>query len=914
MTRTAISTSAPVFPTGTSYYPVDTNRTTLTGPFPTNAWFENFLVGTGQQPINLFPYMVKVTTQGLDFCVPQPNTSFPQAVLATMLQNFSLRATATSTAQKLTAFSDLGATVTWTLPGGSMASTVVRGAAYVTMNYSGVTPVVNTQNAILTMNGTAVGSSGTFSGTKFKVTLNNGQTWILYTSSSVTLTLSTANTLTAGSSFTGTFRMALMPSSTGTADIYSDTYADAYSVAVTSEATLDASATRIHTGGSVDYTISGNTATEVYTWSSTGTGTLLTYALPHHQDWLTSPSYPSGLSLSTLRGQVRAVLGNTWSMAIPLPTVSWNNANPIDPARLSAVTAALANDKTFVPQVSDTYFGGKQLAKAARLALIADQVGDTTARNTLLNNLKAVINQYLAGNLATSLRYDTMWKGIVSAAGLTNQDSDFGNGRYNDHNFHYGYVIYAAAVIAKFDGAWLTTYQTTINDLVRDIANPSPTDTWFTPMRCFDWFESHSWAAGNFEFGDNRNQESTSEAVNAWYGLYLWGVASSQTQLTELGRLLFAQEVAAAQKYWQIKQSDTIYPDPFNDHGVIGILWSNKVDYATFFGAQPEYIHGIQMLPITPATEILIPDDWIAEDWAAILAPLWTRTSVWRAELISGGSGYVPAQFSTTGQGFTNGLVATGGTGSALGFNVNITAGQIIGVYIIFDQHGSGYTNGEIVNLNGSGGTGAKVQVWTQPEDGWKAVLLGAYSQVNPDDAWAKTLALSGFDDGSSKTQALVHIASQTISTAKTLSGAAQSTSTTTAAIGLSSSKSLSGISRSTSTTSQLSLQIAGMTLAGVAVSLSRTIMAVAVVPWDFSPEEPTEPEVPIDTSFLRDDPRQFLIGVIRSGPGHYDLTLGQLEEIYDRIKAGEQPRRLAIEFAIPNTVMAKVVNRLNLP
>jgi endo-1,3(4)-beta-glucanase len=894
MTRTAISTSAPVFPAGVSYYPVDSARTTLTGPIPTNAWFENFLLGTGQQPINIFPYMVKVTTQGLDFCVPQANTSFPNAVLATMLQNFSLRATATSTAQKLTAFTDLGATLTWTLPGGSMAATIVRGAAYVTMNYSGVTPVVNTQNAILTMNGTAVGSTGTFTGTKFKVTLNNGQTWILYTSASVTLTLSTANTLTAGAAFTGTFRMALLP--TGA-----------------TEATLDSSATRIHTGGTVDYTIASNTATEVYTWSSTGTGTLLTYALPHHQDWLSSPSYPTGFTLSTLRGSARAVLGYSWSLAIPLPTTSWNNANPIDASRLSAVTTALASDKTFVPQVSDTYFGGKQLAKAARLALIADQVGDTTARNTLLNNLKAVINQYLAGNLSTSLRYDTMWKGIVSAAGLTNQDSDFGNGRYNDHNFHYGYVIYAAAVIAKFDGAWLTTYQTTINDLVRDIANPSATDTWFTPMRCFDWYEGHSWAAGTFEFGDNRNQESTSEAVNAWYGLHLWGVASSQTQLTELGRLLLAQEAATAKRYWQIKQSDTIYPEPFNDHGVVGILWSNKVDYATWFGAQAEYIFGIQMLPTIPATELLIPDDWIAEVWASKLSALWTRTSVWRAELLNGGSGYTAAQFSPTGQGYTNGLVASGGTGSGLGFNVNITAGQIIGVYIIFDQHGTGYTNGETITLNGSGGSGAQVRVWTQPEDGWKAVILGAYSQVNPDDAWTKTLALSSFDDGSSKTQALVHIASQTTSTAKTLSGAAQSTSTTTGALGLSSSKSLSGTARSVSTTSQTALG-QPMTLAGSALSLSRTILTIVLVPWLEEPPDPVDPETPVDTSFLRDDPRQFLIGVIRSGPGHYDLTLGQLEEIYDRIKAGEEPRRIGIEFAIPNSVMAKVVNRLNLP
>ena len=374
------------------------------------------------------------------------------------------------------------------------------------------------------------------------------------------------------------------------------------------------------------------------------------------------------------------------------------------------------------------------------------------------------MNLYLTGQLSTVLRYDTVWGGIVSQAGLTNQDVDFGNGRYNDHHFHYGYAIYAAAVIAKYDAAWAGTYQTRVNDLVRDIANPSASDPYFTPMRNYDWFEGHSWAAGNFEFGDNRNQESTSEAVNAWYGLYLWGVASGQSQLAAMGRFLFASEVKTAQKYWQIKAADTIYPSPFKANGVVGILWSNKVDYATFFGAQPEYIHGIQILPVTPATEVLVPDAWISETWANVLSGLWTRTSVWRAEIVSGGSGYVPANTSPTGQGYTDGLTASGGTGSGLGFNVNITAGQIIGVYIIFNQHGTGYTEGDVITLNGSGGTGCTVRVHTQPEDGWKAVLLGAYSQIDSTtaaSAWTQTAALAGFDDGSSLTQSLVHIACQ---------------------------------------------------------------------------------------------------------------------------------------------------------
>lgn len=740
--RQAIATTAPVFPTGASYYPVDTTQTTLAVPYPTNEWFMNFFLGSGHQPVNMFPYDLKKTTTGMDICFPALNTSSSTSVLATFLQNISLQCTATTTTQKLTGFTDLGCTITWTAAGGSMSSNIVRGMAYVTMSYTGLTPLVVSQHAIVGINGTAVGATGSFSGTKFNLVLNNGQTWILYTSSSITLTLSTANTLTAGGAFTGTFRLALMPSSTD-------------------EAALDASAPVIPTGGSVDYSISGSTATETFTFTSTGTGSLLMYTLPHHQQWLPG-GQTYGAQLTTLRGVMKAITGNTWTLTIPLPTIGWNNANPINSTRLAAVQAALTADKTFVPAVNDPYFGGKQLGKAARLILIADQVGDTNARDTLLANLKSVINLYLNGSLGTALRYDTVWGGIVSVAGLTNQDADFGNGRYNDHHFHYGYTVYAAAVIAKFDTTWATAYRAKINDLIRDMANPSLSgDPYFTSMRHFDWFEAHSWAAGNFEFGDNRNQESTSEAVNAWYGLYLWGLITGQTQLRDQGMFLFASECAAAQKYWQIKQADTIYPAPFKANGVVGILWSNKVDYATFFGAQPEYIHGIQMLPTTPATEVLVPDAWIAETWPSILLPLWTRTSVWRAELVAGGSGYTGANVSPTGQQYTDGLTASGGTGSGLVFNVNITGGQIIAVFIVYNQHGTGYADGQIITLNGSGGTGAQVRVYTSPEDGWKGVLLGAHAQTDAADAWTRANALTSWDDGSSKTQVLYHIATQ---------------------------------------------------------------------------------------------------------------------------------------------------------
>jgi hypothetical protein len=300
-------------------------------------------------------------------------------------------------------------------------------------------------------------------------------------------------------------------------------------------------------------------------------------------------------------------------------------------------------------------------------------------------------------------------------------------------------------------------------------------------------------------------------------------------------------------------------------------------------------------------------------------------------------------------------MAATSSAGSGLVFNVNITGGQIIAPFIVFNQHGTGYTDGQIVNLNGSGGTGAQVRVYTQPEDGWKAVLLGGWSQVNPDDAWTKTLALTGFDDGSSKTQALTHIATQTasapnsltgsaasvstttgsislLSGGKTLQGSAASVSTTTGAISLirslrgsaasvslttgniilSKPNSLQGSALSTSRTTATGLRIVLFNLRGSALSISRTSGLLVLEP-DLPGTIPTEPDVPPGPPQPGVDPHQFLLGVIQSGLGHYKLTPDQLAEIYARHLEGERFKDMAVEFGLPQSVMRKLISRLRL-
>ena len=203
----------------------------------------------------------------------------------------------------------------------------------------------------------------------------------------------------------------------------------------------------------------------------------------------------------------------------------------------------------------------------------------------------------------------------MTTRALASPSAEFGAGHYNDHHFHYGYFLYAAAVLARSDPAFAETHRGALLALVRDVANPSASDPRFPRFRHMDFFRGHSWAAGLSELGDGQDQESTSEAVNAWYGLQLLGLATGDARMRELGRVLQALEVDGARTYWQIPAASTVYGDPFDQNMCVGILFETKAVFATFFAGGPEYVYGIQMLPFTPASEDLISPAWVSDAW-----------------------------------------------------------------------------------------------------------------------------------------------------------------------------------------------------------------------------------------------------------------------------------------------------------
>lgn len=69
----------------------------------------------------------------------------------------------------------------------------------------------------------------------------------------------------------------------------------------------------------------------------------------------------------------------------------------------------------------------------------------------------------------------------------------------------------------------------------------------------------HSWASGLQASQDGKNQESSSEAANAYLAIVQLGKATEDAVLEGWGQLLLANEVTAARKYVQAYAGNDVY-------------------------------------------------------------------------------------------------------------------------------------------------------------------------------------------------------------------------------------------------------------------------------------------------------------------------------------------------------------------
>ncbi|MEM6784743.1 MAG: glycosyl hydrolase [Bacteroidota bacterium] len=347
-------------------------------------------------------------------------------------------------------------------------------------------------------------------------------------------------------------------------------------------------------------------------------------ALYRHQ-WLHTETPATDLTYGSPRGAMRLLEGNTFVTDLPFDGVlpSLPDLGAYDRATLRSFVEQAARE---VIPINDTYFGGKALGRFARLVHIADQLGMTTQREYLLTQIRRRLQDWFTAGGQQQYVYNATWDV------LTGYPAGFGSDtQINDHHFHSAYAIMAAATVAQYDPEWALpeNWGGMVNLLIRDAANWDRDHVQFPFLRAFDAYAGHGWASGHGDFPDGNNQESSSESMQFAAATVLWGALTGQQDIRDLGIYLYATEASAIEEYW-FDVNDEVFPEAYS-RVALGIVWGGKGAHTTWFGNDPEFIHGINILPLTGGSLYLgRHPDFVSRNYDAVVASRGRQPVVWK--------------------------------------------------------------------------------------------------------------------------------------------------------------------------------------------------------------------------------------------------------------------------------------------
>ncbi|OLN96480.1 putative endo-1,3(4)-beta-glucanase-like protein 1 [Colletotrichum chlorophyti] len=623
------------------------------GPIQTNKFYANFFINNQDNATWTHPYSVwwpnGKANQGHGLCVSHTDresfiygpgnpvqsfedTAFQQSIA---LSAYELQNGTVLTTDSLTAFSVNVNLATKKGADPLVSFPLVQGMAFVTGVYRHATIILQSEKNFSSI--TELSPDTRTPGTRtpgakvygYSVILGDSSNWLIYltptqSSERPTLRIMNTKTLVGPGKFTGTVQVAKNPKGKAGIDVFNKA-AGAYPVR-----------------GTVSGSVSGRIGKYTISWTKGGVqeSPLLMFALPHHVKTFDerTRSGVTGVKLaSTTKGIATATFAEAFTMIeSDLPTeIGFDPWSPrsvgceigrISSEAKAAIVAAakLELTRNIVGATNQTskYYSGIDFSKYARaLYAINNIAGDTSFTAEAVKNLEIAFERYVNNEEPNPLVYDNVWKGLVSDGSYDNHDTsvDFGNTYYNDHNFHYGYYVYTAAVIAYFDPLWLTknggVNKIWVNNLIRDWSNPSMEDPYFPFSRSFDWFHGHSWARGVIEAPDGKDQESTAEDSFSTYAIKMWGYASGDADTEARGNLQLAVNARSIQSYYLMTSDNDVQPPNFIGNRAAGIIFERKANHTTWFGDELVFIEGIHVLPVVPSSAYVRKPSFVREEW-----------------------------------------------------------------------------------------------------------------------------------------------------------------------------------------------------------------------------------------------------------------------------------------------------------
>ncbi len=364
----------------------------------------------------------------------------------------------------------------------------------------------------------------------------------------------------------------------------------------------------------IDYSVdrSTNTVTVSHDYTDAQGAAVDTIVGMHPLHWKNSSQITSDYKIRSARGVVKFANTSQFDYQLPyvgvLPSLPSINGS-FDQATLEGlVTNFVALGASNWINSTDTYWSGKAYSKVAEVAAIADSIGMQDEATQLIDWLKNELSDWFSADtngdfdVFKYFAYDDEWNTLL---GL--EEAYGSHQRLADHHFHYGYFVRAASEICRVDAAWCgdDQYGPVIEMLIRDYAGGRD-DELFPYLRNFDPANGFSWADGKGDAMQGNNNESTSEAANAYGAIVLYGLITNNTELLERGMYLHASTAAAYWEYWNnIDGYNNVGADYDNFPAgyskiTTSIIWGSGADFSTWFSPKYAHILGIQGLPANP--------------------------------------------------------------------------------------------------------------------------------------------------------------------------------------------------------------------------------------------------------------------------------------------------------------------------
>lgn len=326
-------------------------------------------------------------------------------------------------------------------------------------------------------------------------------------------------------------------------------------------------------------------------------------ALLPHQHKLVKETV-STYTTRTVRGLLKMLVGHSFRYDLPfygvVPSYTLPTGGTFSAATMTSYLNSLnqqtdpLNPENFYNSPTP-YWNSKATYPLSQGLLIADQLGNESLKATFISKLKEYLVDWF--NFSSTederhLYYNDRWGTTYYS------DNEFNTAReISDHSFTHGYLIFASAIVGRMDSSFYAHYREMILLLMKDYMNHDRADLRFPVMRSFDRYAGHSWAHGFGSFAEGNNLESTGEAINSWVAAYHIAQLENNQAMMDAAIYGYTHEVYAAQQYWFDYDQD-IWTTKYREYaGVAGIVWGGKYDYATWFGANPTFIYGIQWIP-----------------------------------------------------------------------------------------------------------------------------------------------------------------------------------------------------------------------------------------------------------------------------------------------------------------------------